>query len=170
MRVITSTPSVDKIILASLFVFPICLLLLSQWYWHFVRDQVSPAVAIATNSKNNGELIQPPLKTQLIETKDTINKQWLLVSAAKANDSNLDSIDPKKLRMFSNIKSALGKYQADVRYLWLNQQQQVMLPKAMFYLVDPDGYLILSYQADSDIKGIYQDLKFLLKKNQHRIK
>ena len=76
-----------------------------------------------------------------------------------------------------SLRKILAKQFQGTAYAWVERQnlkdflaklpnKSLALKQGYLYLVDPNGNVILAYQPSADPKGLFEDLKHLLKVSQ----
>jgi hypothetical protein len=75
----------------------------------------------------------------------------------------LDGSEPLNVELLQDYPELKLLYTPSASYQALLEDHRTGSGQAVYYLVDPHGWIILSYQADMDGKDLMADLKFLLK-------
>lgn len=140
-----------------------------------------PPADIELDTVHHGKLVSPPMPLAASDfihtpkTTEAANTHWQLVKIdlsetchSQQHLTAADSTDPLKLK-HQQIISALGRESHRVTQARICLDQlpiPTKTPSIYQGIVDPNNQLIMVYTSDAEQRGIYQDLKRLLKYNK----
>lgn len=135
-------------------------------------------------STNKGTLLNPPI---LVSELKQNSAKWDLVLW---NPEKCSSRCRQKLDELARVRLALGRYLYEINVVLLTPTPLDLMPErfknilreediqyiraeppfikedARLYIANPQGFLVLSYEVDVNLKDMYQDIKRLVAKNR----
>ena len=110
----------------------------------------------------SGKLFSPPIHVQSFPFfNNTFLGKWqiIYISSIPCNASC-----QTMMSTLEKIHSALGKekYRVEYRMVMAPKNMQI-LPEGDIAIVDPQGWLIMHYPVQSDLKGLLRDMRQLLR-------
>ncbi len=108
-----------------------------------------------------GQLLTPPIQTEALPFYDSsLLGKWQLiyVSPSQCDTSCQTSVDD-----LNRLHLALGKEYARVTHRSIPATQVPPLSSGEMAIIDPQGWLILRYPPQTQLKGILKDLERLLR-------
>jgi len=108
-----------------------------------------------------GTFLSPPLSAQSLPFFDTtfLGKWQLIYLRPKTCDTPCQNL----MASLPQIHMALGKEKHRVKYRTLSANVDLPLKVGEIAIIDPQGWIIMHYPANSDLKGLLRDLRQLLR-------
>lgn len=143
---------------------------------------------LRSTTTNKGQFVNPPV---LISALESTPKKWQFVLWSP---HTCDALCMKQLDQLARVRVALGRRLYDVNLILLMRENQAQLSveyakilrdqgvlerrlstneannmlskydNSMFFIANPDQYLVLAYQTTSQSNDLFHDIKLLLTK------
>jgi hypothetical protein len=148
---------------------PVTMILVSTWLWFFVVKGDLDLLGVL-GTANQGTLVQPPRRIDDQQLKYFNRLRRFYVSVDEIGDTRLavqalSDGQPVPARFEDYLSREHGRLQA----LTLSASgYDALFPEhgvdeSTWYLVDPAGWVMMSYNGEDSYKEVISDLKFLLK-------
>jgi len=109
----------------------------------------------------SGELLNPPLSIQSLLPEFKLNGKWQLITI---QPETCNKHCEEQFNLLNNIHQALGKdkYKLERKTMMPHEVSKTLRQKS-FFIVDPKGWVILSYTLPFNPKGVLEDIRRLLR-------